>query len=260
MEKDDIEFELMTKIMNHKEAVSKKYPEYQILGIFLYGSQNYNIATDKSDVDTKAIIIPTVEQLAFKPMRTETIEFDDGGHCEIMSIVHWVENLKKQNVNFVETLFTQYRWINPFYLNKWKETFLEKREDIANYNKDRMVKSICYQAINTLSRYDTGKSLANGYRFRYFLYNKLKGADYLKCIKVPNPLNEYLIELKLDKTIGLESERKALVDWFDMVKDQIYYTDEAKKAVLDKEIAKITLSFIDEVEIKKKLLILKAMD
>ena len=123
-----------------------------------------------------------------------------------------------------------------------------------------MVKSICHQAINTLSRYDTGKSLANGYRFRYFLYNKLKGADYLKCIKVPNPLNEYLIELKLDKTIGLESERKALVDWFDMVKDQIYYTDEAKKAVLDKEIAKITLSFIDEVEIKKKLLILKAMD
>ena len=259
MEKDDIEFELMTKIMNHKEAVSKKYPEYQILGIFLYGSQNYNIATDKSDVDTKAIIIPTVEQLAFKPMRTKTIEFDDGGHCEIMSIVHWVENLKKQNVNFVETLFTQYRWINPFYLNKWKETFLEKREDIANYDKDRMVKSICHQAINTLSRYD-GKSLANGYRFRYFLYNKLKGADYLKCIKVPNPLNEYLIELKLDKTIGLESERKALVDWFDMVKDQIYYTDEAKKAVLDKEIAKITLSFIDEVEIKKKLLILKAMD
>ena len=69
MEKD-----VITKIMNHKEAVLKKYPEYQILGIFLYGSQNYNIATEKSDVDTKAIIIPTVEQLAFKPVRTETIE------------------------------------------------------------------------------------------------------------------------------------------------------------------------------------------
>jgi predicted nucleotidyltransferase len=260
MEKDDIEFELMTKIMNHKEAVLKKYPEYQILGIFLYGSQNYNIATEKSDVDIKAIIIPTVEQLAFSPVRVGTIEFSDGGHCEIMSIVHWVENLKKQNVNFVETLFTQYRWINPFYLNKWKETFLEKREDIANYDKDRMVKSICHQAINTLSRYDTGKSLANGYRFRYFLYNKLKGVDYLKCIKVSNPLNEYLIELKLDKTIGLESERKALVNWFDMIKDQNYHVDVVKKAALDKELIKITLSFIDEAEIKKKLLILKAMN
>ena len=89
MEKDDIEFELMTKIMNHKEAVLKKYPEYQILGIFLYGSQNYNIATEKSDVDTKAIIIPTVEQLAFEPVRVEIIEFGDGGHCEIMSITHY---------------------------------------------------------------------------------------------------------------------------------------------------------------------------
>ena len=252
MEKD----ELMTKIMNHKEAVLKKYPEYQILGIFLYGSQNYNIATENSDVDTKAIIIPTVEQLAFKPVRTEIIEFNDGGHCEIMSIVHWVDNLKKQNVNFVETLFTQYNWINPFYFDIWKETFLEKREDIANYDKDKMVKSICCQAINTLTRYDTGKSLANGYRFRYFLYNKLKGADYLKCIKIPNPLNEYLIELKLDKTIGLKSEREALVDWFDMVKDQNYHFDAVKKSALDKELVKITLSFIDTVEVEKT----KAMD
>ncbi len=260
MEKDDIEFELMNKIMNHKEAVLKKYPEYQILGIFLYGSQNYNIATEKSDVDTKAIIIPTVEQLAFKPVRVEIIEFGDGGHCEIMSITHWVENLKKQNVNFVETLFTQYRWINPIYLDIWKETFLEKREDIANYDKDRMVKSICHQAINTLTRYDTGKSLANGYRFRYFLYNKLKGVDYLKCIKVVNPLNEYLIELKLDKTVGLKSERDALINWFKMVKDQSYYVDETQKTILDKEITKITLSFIDEAEIKKKLLTLKAMN
>lgn len=255
MEKD-----VMTKIMNHKEAVLKKYPEYQILGIFLYGSQNYNIATENSDVDTKAIIIPTVEQLAFKSMRTETIEFDDGGHCEIMSIVHWVENLKKQNVNFVETLFTQYRWINPFYLNRWKDTFLEKREDIANYDEDKMVKSICSQAINTLIRYDSGKSLANGYRFRYFLYNKLKGANYLKCIKVSNPLNEYLIELKLDKTIGLASERKALVDWFSMVKDQNYRVDAVKKAALDKELVKITLFFIDRAEIERKLLIVKAMN
>lgn len=252
MEKD----ELMAKITNHKEAVLKKYPEYQILGIFLYGSQNYNIATEKSDVDTKAIIIPTVEQLAFKPVRTETIEFNDGGHCEIMSITHWVENLKRQNVNFIETLFTQYNWINPFYFDMWKNTFLKKRKDIANYDKDIMVKSICYQAINTLSRYDTGKSLANGYRFRYFLYNKLKGADYLKCIKIPNPLNEYLIELKLDKTIGLDSERKALVDWFDMVKDQNYHVDAVKKAALDKELVKITLSFIDMVEVEKT----KAMD
>lgn len=256
MEKD----ELMNKIMNHREVVLKKYPEYQILGIFLYGSQNYNIATDKSDVDTKAIIIPTVEQLAFKPVWTETVEFNDGGHCEIMSIIHWVENLKKQNVNFVETLFTQYRWINPFYLNRWKETFLENREDIANYDKSRMVKSICHQAINTLTRYDTGKSLANGYRFRYFLYNKLKGADYSKCIKIPNPLNEYLIELKLDKTIGSKSERKALIDWFNMIKDQTYYTDEVKKTALDKELVKITLSFIDTAEVERKLLIIKAMD
>ena len=223
----------------------------------LQGSQNYNLNDENSDVDTKTIVIPTWRKMVLdkQPLST-TLEMPDSSHVDIKDAREMIACYKKQNVNFVETLFTQYNWINPFYFDMWKNTFLEKREDIANYDKDKMVKSICCQAVNTLTRYDTGKSLANGYRFRYFLYNKLKGADYLKCIKIPNPLNEYLIELKLGKTIGLDSERKALVDWFDMVKDQNYHVDAVKKAALDKELVKITLSFIDTVEVEKT----KAMD
>ena len=52
----------------------------------------------------------------------------------------------------------------------------------------------------------------------------------------------------------------ALIDWFDMVKDQSYGVDAVKKAALDKELVKITLSFIDTAEVERKLLIIKAMD
>ena len=41
-----------------------------------------------------------------------------------------------------------------------------------------------------------------------------------------------------------------------MVKDQNYHVDAVKKAALDKELVKITLSFIDTAEVEKT----KAMD
>ena len=53
-------------LQEHKQAVlAAGYAEEQILGIFVYGSQNYGTATENSDVDTKAVIIPTMRQLAF---------------------------------------------------------------------------------------------------------------------------------------------------------------------------------------------------
>ena len=54
-------------IQEHKQVVlNAGYPEKQIFGIFLYGSQNYGLDTENSDVDTKAIIIPTIEDLCQK--------------------------------------------------------------------------------------------------------------------------------------------------------------------------------------------------
>ena len=54
-------------IQEHKQVVlDAGYPEKQIFGVFLYGSQNYGLDTENSDVDTKAIIIPTIEDLCQK--------------------------------------------------------------------------------------------------------------------------------------------------------------------------------------------------
>ena len=86
-------------IQEHKQKVLEYYSEYQILGIFVYGSQNYGLATQNSDIDTKAVIIPTIEDLALHPVKTKTLIFDNGEHCEIMDIMHLVANYKKQNIN-----------------------------------------------------------------------------------------------------------------------------------------------------------------
>ena len=56
-----------------------------IVGIFLYGSQNYNLDYEDSDIDLKAIVVPTINDIVFnnKPIST-SIEIPEG--LEVKSI------------------------------------------------------------------------------------------------------------------------------------------------------------------------------
>ena len=48
---------------------------YEVVGVFLQGSWNYGLGWEESDVDTKAIILPTFEEIALgrKPVSTTYI-------------------------------------------------------------------------------------------------------------------------------------------------------------------------------------------
>ena len=56
--------DIMTRLKEHYAAAAAIIPKDRIVGIFLQGSQNYGMATDKSDVDTKCIILPSFEDIA----------------------------------------------------------------------------------------------------------------------------------------------------------------------------------------------------
>ena len=76
----------------------------------IYGSQNYglDIYTDdyKSDIDFKAVIIPTLDDLIYncKPIST-TIEYNDG-QIDLKDIRSWTETLMKANPAYIETIYT----------------------------------------------------------------------------------------------------------------------------------------------------------
>ena len=183
-------------LKEHKlKILESGYKEEQLLGIFLYGSQNYGCATEESDIDTKAIYIPNFEELCFKDPVSKELHLDNGEHCEIKDIREMVKNFQKQNINFLEILFTEKCWVNARFRNLWNEYFYEHREKIAHYNPRKMLDSICGQAIHTLKQIpffnngnlyakdgslimevtgmsDTtfcGKKYANGLRLNYFL-------------------------------------------------------------------------------------------
>ena len=47
--------------LQHDYAVTRA--KYEVLGVFLFGSQNYNCQTETSDIDTKVIVIPTLDEM-----------------------------------------------------------------------------------------------------------------------------------------------------------------------------------------------------
>ena len=115
---------------------------YTVVGTFLQGSQNYGLDTEESDIDTKVIIVPSFNDVVLnkKPVSTTAILPSDE-HIDVKDIRCYFDCIKKQNINFLEVLFTDYKFIKP----EFKEAFqpmLDNNEKIAHYN--------IYKAISTM--------------------------------------------------------------------------------------------------------------
>lgn len=233
---------IMDAIKEHKKAILKEYAEDQLLGVFLYGSQNYGIATENSDVDTKAIIIPSIEDLCLKKPVSREIKFDNEEHCEIKDIREMIKMFKKQNINFIEILYTDYCLINPKYNRIWREYFINKREYISHISKRQTVMSICGQAIHTLNQNKTdGKKYANGLRLYHFLISYLSDSSYKYCINIElqeKGLSEKLIAYKQNKICVDEEDTNKLIKkflWLESIAESY-----------DKELDKNALKILDK--------------
>ena len=196
-------------IETHKQALlSWGFKEENILGIFVYGSQNYNLDTPTSDWDTKAIVIPTFDEVLFdKPISREISvkrDNDEYEHCEVKDIREFIKMFEKQNINFIEILFTEYKWVNPKFQKLWKEYFINNREEIARYDMNQAIKSIVGQAKHTIKQNPTnGKKIANGYRLIRFLQKYIdKDVPYWNCIYIPNKENDMYLKLKQSEIVS----------------------------------------------------------
>ena len=116
---------------------------YNVVGVFLYGSQNYELDYEGSDVDSKAIVLPTLNDIVLnkQPIST-TIDMGDNCLCDVKDIRKMFECFKKQNINFIELLFTQYYVLNEEYKELY-QPMSDNNELIAHYNN--------YASLNCMS-------------------------------------------------------------------------------------------------------------
>ena len=179
------------------------------VGLFLQGSQNYNLDYEGSDIDTKAIMLPSFSDFVLnaKPLSTTHI-MENNEHVDFKDIRLMFDCIKKQNVNFVEILFTPYSIINPEYADLFQPV-LDAREEIARYNNYAGMNCIMGMALEkqkamehpypaTMDKieafgYDP-KQLHHALRLREFMTRYEAGEPYADCL-ISNQC-DYLKEVK----------------------------------------------------------------
>ena len=219
---------IMDRVKLHYEKVIEHYGKDNVLGIFHYGSFNYNCDLETSDVDTKCILVPDLYHLAIKPYEIKHLhiprENEEFEVCECMPIQHMVSNWKKQNPNFLEILYTDYCIINPVYEYVWSE-FISHREGIAHYDMNKGLKSIAGQALHTIRENpNSGKKIGNAVRLQYLLKAYGSGALYEDCLRPPVEVCELVKALKAGSTAVGDDAAEELIKFFDsVVKDKTEY-------------------------------------
>ena len=254
-------------LLDHFTEAKEHFSENNIVGLFLQGSQNYGLDTPHSDIDTKLIVTPSFKDLALnrKPVSTTHVRANDE-HIDFKDIRLYIETLRKQNLNFLEILFTDYFVINPMYTKPWNK-LLDAREEIAHMNPYRAVKSMKgialekYHAmehpypskLDVLAKhsYDP-KQLHHLVRVDNYLTRYINGESYKSCLVPNEQMKKFLLDIKQGQwelaaarelaNISLEHITKIADDFCAEHEDK---EDEAMRELLQEvsyEIMKISVS------------------
>lgn len=204
---------VMDRVREHYNEALTYFPEDRIVGIFLQGSQNYGLATPQSDVDTKLIVTPTFRDIAMnrKPVSTTHIRANEE-HIDFKDIRLYIQTFRKQNLNFLEILYTDFAIVNPIYEKQWNR-LVESREAITHFNPYRSVQSMKgialekYHAmeheypskVEVLKKYGYDpKQLHHLVRVEDYLGRYINGESYESCLD-PGPMKQELIKIKMGK-------------------------------------------------------------
>ena len=242
-------------LVRHVAEFEKCYPDLEIFALVLQGSQNYglDIYTEdyKSDIDTKVLVIPSLEDVVMnkKPISTTHV-LSNNEHLDIKDIRLYFDNFKKQNINFIEILFSKFCIVNPQYKDLWEE-LVAGREDIAHYNTNQALrcmagmsmekkKALCHpypSLVDKIEKYGyDGKQLHHIIRmYDFIMAYTLDGNKYENCLTFL-PHREEMMKAKLNE-YTLE-EAIELADYYDNATNYIKNTNL-------KENDEINLSAID---------------
>lgn len=200
---------IMKQVERHYQEALTLFPADRIVGVFLQGSQNYGLDYEGSDIDTKCIVLPTLEDLIFnrKPVSTTHV-LPNEEHLDLKDVRLYFQTFRKQNLNFMEILFTKYKIINPIYEQYWNR-LIKNNEQIAHYNPVGAVKTmkgIALEKYHAMEhRYPSkieliekwgydGKQLSHLIRVDEYLARYIAGEPYADCLITKKP--ELLIATK----------------------------------------------------------------
>lgn len=225
---------------------------YNVLGVMVQGSDNYCLSYSGSDIDTKAILIPSFEDFVLnrKPVST-TLILPSNEHIDLKDVRLMNNCFLKQNINFVEILFTRYKLLNPEYEAIYQLMF-DNAERVAHYNNYAAVNCIAgmvYEKhkamehpyptlIEKIEKYGyDNKQLHHIIRCEEFLKRYINGVPYAECLIPTDP--QHLIDIKASYIYSLDEAREIADNCKEIVKQVKQQYMDTHEVVIDHEVEAI---------------------
>lgn len=227
-ERDDY---IRAKLQEHyDEAVSLGH---EIFCLVLQGSQNYGLDIYgehyKSDIDTKCIVLPFFDDFCVgrSPIST-THERQNKEHIDIKDIRVMFDTFKKQNINFVEILFSKYYIVPEKYRSFWLQ-LQSIAEELTHCHPAQNLKTmagmsfekkkaLCHPyptIVGKIEKYGyDGKQLHHIIRINEFIKNYISGVPFAQCLTAHSDMySDMLTKSKLN--LYTLSEALKMADEFD---------------------------------------------
>ncbi|MBP3630968.1 MAG: hypothetical protein J6J23_05720 [Clostridia bacterium] len=216
------EHKISKRLYEHYDYLLKN--DFEIVAVFVQGSQNYNLDVYdedyRSDIDTKAIVLPSFEDFVKgkSPIST-TIVLDNDEHIDVKDIRVMFDVMQKSNINYLEILFTKFKMINQKYEKLLKPIF-DNNEAIAFSDKK--------QLINCIVGMEKQKLCALKHPYPSIL-DKIEKFGYdPKQLHHIIRLNYFLKKILDGQTFGSSLDEKDRRDYLIAVKKGIYSLAEAE--------------------------------
>lgn len=205
------EEKIMKRVQEHYDYLQEK--GYEIVFLALQGSQNYGLdvydENYMSDIDTKAVVLPSFEDFVYnKQPVSKTVVLENNEHIDVKDVREMFETYKKQNVNYIETLFSKFRIVNDKYKDIVQILF-DNAEEIAHINFNQALRCMAGMSkeklkalthpyptiVDKIEKYGYDpKQLHHICRMNDFIKKYAKGMPYKDCL-VPDCKDD-LINIK----------------------------------------------------------------
>ena len=207
------DYSIMNRLQEHLDYALSIYKKDWFV-LCAQGSMNYGLMDEESDVDSKLLIIPTLEDIVLnKKTISHTLEMSDNKeHVDVKDAREYFKIFRKSNINFVEILFTDYYIVNERYEDLWFDLKYnaELLARINPYAAVSCIKGMAHEKYHALDHeYPSRmpwiekfgidpKQMSHLLRCSYFLKWYIEGKPYKDCINLDNneAIKQSLLECK----------------------------------------------------------------
>lgn len=109
---------IFVTLSNYKQKLEEQ--GYKVIYIGLYGSQNYNVDDGLSDIDAKAIVLPTLNDIIFRKVTSKVIKCENGS-IDVKDLITFYDVIKKGNFSYIESIDTEYSIGDKYIKNLFKQ-------------------------------------------------------------------------------------------------------------------------------------------